>query len=143
MMQHAASSDAAAFDAIVVGAGAAGLMCALRAGQRGRRVLLLDHADEPGKKILISGGGRCNFTNEYAAPDRFHSANPRFAVVAKYPHLDQAVHIKPGIDFFHDRGRQAGVSDQYNGLESVGLGAQFAALCWSEFQHKNPLKAVF
>ena len=59
------------FDAIVLGAGAAGLMCAVTAGQRGRRVLLLDHADKVGKKILISGGGRCNFTNVNTAPDRF------------------------------------------------------------------------
>lgn len=66
-------------DAIVLGAGAAGLMCALTAGQRGRRVLLIDHADQPGKKILISGGGRCNFTNIGTAPDRFLSANPHFA----------------------------------------------------------------
>ena len=54
-------------------------MCAVTAGQRGRRVLLIDHADEPGKKILISGGGRCNFTNLHTAPDRFLSANPHFA----------------------------------------------------------------
>jgi predicted flavoprotein YhiN len=67
------------FDAIVLGAGAAGLMCALTAGQRGRRVLVIDHADAPGKKILISGGGRCNFTNLHTAPDRFLSANPHFA----------------------------------------------------------------
>jgi len=67
------------FDAIVLGAGGAGLMCAAVAGQRGRRVLLLDHADAPGKKILISGGGRCNFTNIHAAPDRYLSANPHFA----------------------------------------------------------------
>jgi predicted Rossmann fold flavoprotein len=67
------------FDAIVLGAGGAGLMCAAVAGQRGRRVLLIDHADQPGKKILISGGGRCNFTNLHAAPDRFLSANPHFA----------------------------------------------------------------
>jgi hypothetical protein len=66
------------FDAIVIGAGAAGLMCALTAGQRGRKVLLLDHLDKPGAKILISGGGRCNFTNLYCAPDRFLSANPHF-----------------------------------------------------------------
>jgi predicted Rossmann fold flavoprotein len=64
------------FDVIVVGAGAAGLMCALTAGQRGRRVLLLDHADRVGAKILISGGGRCNFTNLQSAPDRFLSGNP-------------------------------------------------------------------
>lgn len=67
------------YDAIILGAGAAGLMCALTAGQRGRRVLLIDHADSPGKKILISGGGRCNFTNLGIAPDRYLSANPHFA----------------------------------------------------------------
>jgi predicted Rossmann fold flavoprotein len=67
------------YDAIVLGAGAAGLMCAATAGQLGKRVLLADHADAPGKKILISGGGRCNFTNLHTAPDRFLSANPHFA----------------------------------------------------------------
>jgi predicted Rossmann fold flavoprotein len=67
------------YDAIILGAGGAGLMCALVAGQRGARVLVIDHADEPGKKILISGGGRCNFTNIGAAPDRYISANPHFA----------------------------------------------------------------
>src|ERR1700688_1843509 len=67
-----------AFDVIVLGAGAAGLMCALTAGQRGRKVLLLDHADRVGAKILISGGGRCNFTNLHSAPDRFVSGNPDF-----------------------------------------------------------------
>ena len=67
------------YDAIVLGAGAAGLFCAALAGQRDKRVLLLDHADEPGKKILISGGGRCNFTNQYTAPDRYLSQNPHFA----------------------------------------------------------------
>jgi predicted Rossmann fold flavoprotein len=79
----------AAFDVIVVGAGAAGLMCALRAGQRGRRVLLLEHADRPGKKILISGGGRCNFTNLHCRPEAFLSANPHFckSALARYtPH---------------------------------------------------------
>jgi len=67
------------YDVLILGAGAAGLMCAARAGQRGRNVLVIDHADEPGKKILISGGGRCNFTNIHTAPDRFLSANPHFA----------------------------------------------------------------
>ncbi|MCP5386397.1 MAG: NAD(P)/FAD-dependent oxidoreductase [Novosphingobium sp.] len=67
------------FDAIVLGAGAAGMMCAAVAGQRGRRVALLDRAEAPGKKILISGGGRCNFTNLHAAPERYISANPHFA----------------------------------------------------------------
>jgi predicted Rossmann fold flavoprotein len=68
-----------AYDAIILGAGAAGLMCAAVAGGRGRRVLLLDSADQPGKKILISGGGRCNFTNLHTAPDRYLSQNPHFA----------------------------------------------------------------
>ncbi len=67
------------FDVIVLGAGAAGLMCAAVAGRRGRRVALLDHNTQPGRKILISGGGRCNFTNLHCAPDRFLSANPHFA----------------------------------------------------------------
>ena len=67
------------YDAIILGAGAAGLMCAGIAGQRGRRVLVVDHNDEPGRKILISGGGRCNFTNRDTAPDRFLSANRHFA----------------------------------------------------------------
>jgi predicted Rossmann fold flavoprotein len=66
------------YDAIILGAGGAGLMCAAVAGQRGRRVLLVDHADQAGKKILISGGGRCNFTNIHTAPDRYISANPHF-----------------------------------------------------------------
>ncbi len=67
------------FDAIVLGAGAAGMMCAMTAGARGKRVLLIDHADAPGKKILISGGGRCNFTNVNTAADRYLSSNPHFA----------------------------------------------------------------
>jgi predicted Rossmann fold flavoprotein len=67
------------YDAIVLGAGAAGLFCAATAGQRGKRVLLLDHAAEPGKKILISGGGRCNFTNLHTAPDRYIAGNAHFA----------------------------------------------------------------
>ena len=67
------------FDAIVLGGGGAGLMCAAVAGQGGARVLVIDHADEVGKKILISGGGRCNFTNVGAVPERYLSANPHFA----------------------------------------------------------------
>ena len=67
------------FDVVVAGAGAAGLMCAIRAGQRGRRVLVLEHQDKVGKKILISGGGRCNFTNRDSRPEAFLSANPHFA----------------------------------------------------------------
>jgi predicted Rossmann fold flavoprotein len=78
------------FDVIVVGGGAAGLICALRAGQRGRRVLVLDHADEVGRKILISGGGRCNFTNRESRPEAFLSANPHFckSALARYTPRD-------------------------------------------------------
>lgn len=78
------------FDAIVLGAGAAGLFCAATAGQRGKRVLLLDHNAEVGRKILISGGGRCNFTNMHTAPDRYLSANPHFAksALARYTPAD-------------------------------------------------------
>lgn len=67
------------YDAIILGAGGAGLLCAATAGQAGKRVLVIDHADAPGKKILISGGGRCNFTNLETAADRYLSANPHFA----------------------------------------------------------------
>jgi len=66
-------------DVIILGAGGAGLMCAAVAGGRGRRVLVIDHANKPGKKILISGGGRCNFTNAQTAPERYISQNPHFA----------------------------------------------------------------
>jgi hypothetical protein len=71
------------FDVVIVGAGAAGMMCAIEAGKRGRSVLVLDHAKAPGEKIRISGGGRCNFTNlEAGRIDRFLSKNPRFAISA-------------------------------------------------------------
>jgi len=66
-------------DVVILGAGAAGLMCAIEAGRRGRRVALLDHAERIGKKILISGGGRCNFTNLHTRPENFLSENPHFA----------------------------------------------------------------
>jgi len=74
------------YDVIILGAGAAGLMCAIEAGKRGRRVLVLERADRIGKKILISGGGRCNFTNLHTSPENFLSANPHFAksALARY-----------------------------------------------------------
>src|SRR6266853_3770083 len=67
------------FDVVILGAGAAGLMCAIEAGKRGRRVAVLERAERIGKKILISGGGRCNFTNLHCRPENFLSANPHFA----------------------------------------------------------------
>lgn len=77
-------------DVLIVGAGAAGLMCAITAGQRGRKVLVVDHANKVGKKILMSGGGRCNFTNMYAEPDNFVSANEHFckSALARYTQWD-------------------------------------------------------
>ena len=78
------------FDALILGAGAAGLMCAIEAGKRGRRVAILERANRAGKKILISGGGRCNFTNLYCGPDNFLSSNPHFAksALARYTPAD-------------------------------------------------------
>src|SRR5687768_1535135 len=67
------------FDVIVIGGGAAGLLCAIEAGKRGRRVLLIEHNVQIGRKIIISGGGRCNFTNIHATPENFISQNPHFA----------------------------------------------------------------
>ena len=93
------------YDAIVLGAGAAGLMCAAVAGQRGRRVLLLDHADQVGKKILISGGGRCNFTNVNTQADRFLSANPHFAksALARYTPTDFIALVNTYGIAFHEK----------------------------------------
>ncbi|MEB2848461.1 aminoacetone oxidase family FAD-binding enzyme [Rhizobiales bacterium RZME27] len=78
------------FDVVILGAGAAGLMCAIRAGQGGKRVLVLDHAKNPAEKIRISGGGRCNFTNIHATPKNYLSANPHFAksALARYTPRD-------------------------------------------------------
>ena len=78
------------FDVLILGGGAAGLLCAIEAGKRGRRVAILEHADRIGKKILISGGGRCNFTNLYCQPENFLSANPHFAksALARYTPSD-------------------------------------------------------
>ncbi|CEF55533.1 hypothetical protein AGA_1472 [Acetobacter ghanensis] len=74
------------FDVLVIGGGAAGLMAALTAGQRGRRVAVLEHGPEVGRKILISGGGRCNFTNQTMRADRFLSANRHFvkSAISRY-----------------------------------------------------------
>ncbi len=78
------------FDVLILGAGAAGLMAAIEAGRRGRRVAVLERAERPGKKILISGGGRANFTNLHTRPDNFLSANPHFAksALARYTPAD-------------------------------------------------------
>ena len=78
------------FDVVIIGAGAAGLMCAIAAGARGKRVLLLDHNNQVGAKILISGGGRCNFTNTGTSPQNFLSENPHFcrSALSRYTPAD-------------------------------------------------------
>jgi len=89
-------------DVVVIGAGAAGLMCAIMAGARGRSVLVLDHANKVGKKILMSGGGRCNFTNLHCAPANFISANPHFAksALSRYTPADFVALVeKHGIPY--------------------------------------------
>jgi predicted Rossmann fold flavoprotein len=97
------------YDAIILGAGGAGLMCALTAGQRGRRVLVIDHATGPGKKILISGGGRCNFTNVNAtqahAEERYLSANPHFAksALGRYTPQDFIGLVRAHRIAFHEK----------------------------------------
>ena len=90
-------------DTIILGAGAAGLMCAITAARRGRDVLVLERSNKPGKKILMSGGGRCNFTNLHTAPDRFLSANPHFckSALSRYTQWDFIELVeRHGIDHF-------------------------------------------
>jgi predicted Rossmann fold flavoprotein len=99
------SSHEEVCDVLILGAGAAGLMAAITAGQRGRRVLVLDHADRIGKKILISGGGRCNFTNIHCTADRFLSANPHFArsALARYTPRDFIALVERHRISYHEK----------------------------------------
>jgi predicted Rossmann fold flavoprotein len=93
------------YDVIILGAGAAGLMCAISAGRRGRKVLVLDHAPHAGAKILISGGGRCNFTNLQTAPDRFLSDNPHFcrSALSRYQPGDFVTLVRKHGIAFHEK----------------------------------------
>jgi len=91
------------FDTIILGAGAAGLMCALTAGKRGRRALVLERSNKVGKKILMSGGGRCNFTNLHVSPERFLSGNPHFckSALSRYTQWDFIELVeRHGIEYF-------------------------------------------
>ncbi|MFC5741728.1 NAD(P)/FAD-dependent oxidoreductase [Dyella tabacisoli] len=92
-------------DVLVIGAGAAGLMCAIAAGQRGRRVLVVDHANKVGKKILMSGGGRCNFTNLGVTPANYLSANPHFAksALARYTPADFIALVEKHRIAYHEK----------------------------------------
>ncbi len=93
------------FDAIVLGAGAAGLMCAIEAGKRGRRVAVLERNQKAGKKILISGGGRCNFTNLYCRPENFLSSNPHFckSALARYTPSDFIALVEKHRIRYHEK----------------------------------------
>ncbi len=93
------------FDAIIVGAGAAGLFCAARAGQRGRKVALIDHAETIGEKIRISGGGRCNFTNVHASPANYVSQNPHFcrSALSRYSPQDFIALVTKHRIAFHEK----------------------------------------
>src|ERR1700747_2790891 len=93
------------FDALILGGGAAGLMCAIEAGKRGRRVAVMEHADRLGKKILISGGGRCNFTNIHCRPENFLSANPHFAKsgLARYTPADFIALVEKHRIRYHEK----------------------------------------
>jgi predicted Rossmann fold flavoprotein len=124
------------YDAIILGAGAAGLMCAIEAGKRGRRVLLLERADRIGKKILISGGGRCNFTNLHAGPENFFSSNIHFAksALARYTPADFvrlvekhgiAYHEKKLGQLFCDRSAQEITNMLEQECHAAGVEIQF------------------
>ncbi len=93
------------FDVVILGGGAAGLFCSITAGQRGRRVLVLERANKVGKKILMSGGGRCNFTNLHVEPDRFLSANPDFckSALSRYTQWDFIDLVKRHRISFHEK----------------------------------------
>jgi predicted Rossmann fold flavoprotein len=93
------------FDAVILGGGAAGLMCAIEAGKRGRRVAVLEHADRLSKKILISGGGRCNFTNIHCQPENFLSSNPHFAksALARYTPADFVALVEKHKIPYHEK----------------------------------------
>jgi predicted Rossmann fold flavoprotein len=93
------------FDVVVLGAGAAGMMCAIEAGKRGRSVLVIDHAKAPGEKIRISGGGRCNFTNLESRPERFVSQNPHFcrSALARFTQADFIALVQRHKIAFHEK----------------------------------------
>ena len=106
-MTQARNPQLNSYDVIILGAGAAGLMCAAVAGQRGRSVLVLEQARRPGEKIRISGGGRCNFTNLHASPANFLSANPRFchSALSGYTQRDFIALVESYGIVYHEKTR--------------------------------------
>ena len=137
-------------DVLILGAGAAGLMCAIEAGRRGRRTLVLEHADRPGKPVLISGGGRCNFTNLHARPENFLSANPHFAksALARYTSRDFIALVeKHGIPYhektlgqlFCDRSANDILNLLLAECAAVNAGIQFSTRILSVTHVRQPL----
>jgi predicted Rossmann fold flavoprotein len=102
------------YDVIIIGAGAAGLMCALEAGQRGRKVWLLDHSEKTAEKIRISGGGRCNFTNIHTVPESFLSGNPHFckSALSNYTPYDFMALVEKHDIAYHEKENKAAGGDQ-------------------------------
>jgi predicted Rossmann fold flavoprotein len=142
------------FDALILGGGAAGLMCAIEAGKRGRRVAVLEHADRLGKKILISGGGRSNFTNLHCRPENFISSNPHFDFIALVEKHNIPYHEKTLGQLFCDRSardilgmleaecEQAGVSIFLNiDIQRVEQATEFIA-CAPNAEFKAPALVV-
>lgn len=122
-------------DVVVIGAGAAGLMCAITAAERGRSVMVIDHANKPGKKILISGGGRCNFTNMYTEPNNYLSQNPHFCksalkrytqwdFIAKVDKAELPWHEKKLGQLFSDQGSKAILNMLLDDCESQNVTIQ-------------------
>jgi predicted Rossmann fold flavoprotein len=121
-------------DVVVIGAGAAGLMCAITAARRGRRVLVLERSNKVGKKILMSGGGRCNFTNLHVAPDRYLSANPHFcrSALSRYTQWDFIAWVEhSGIEYF-EKETVNGLSGQLFCRDSAKL---IVAMLMDECRH--------
>ena len=105
MTNHRNAQPSTHYDVIIIGAGASGLYCALTAGRRGRRVLVIDHANKAGKKILMSGGGRCNFTNYFVEPEHFIGANPHFckSALSRYPNWEFIGMVEAHQIPYHER----------------------------------------
>ena len=105
MDNHRTASQHPHYDVIIIGAGASGLYCALTAGRRGRRVLVLDHANKAGKKILMSGGGRCNFTNYFVEPEHFIGSNQHFckSALSRYPSWEFIGMVEQHKISYHER----------------------------------------
>ena len=105
MDNHRTASQHPHYDIIIIGAGASGLYCALTAGRRGRRVLVLDHANKAGKKILMSGGGRCNFTNYFVEPEHFIGSNQHFckSALSRYPSWEFIGMVEQHKISYHER----------------------------------------